>query len=82
MLVKYSCGCIGFPPEPEGKSLLLRVCDSPKSPYGTNYRDMEGKSHEPLGVEEVKGRLSTLSDLADDGYQYRELRNVVRVLLK
>lgn len=45
-IVKYSCGCIGFLPDGEGKAALLATCDGDNGP--TVSRGMDGKDLEEL----------------------------------
>jgi hypothetical protein len=81
MLVKYSCGCIGFlPSTSDGKSLLVTVCDRNQDDfddYSLGYRFMpevkQGKEPTPLTEVEEKKIFQEMSELLHLGYQMRSL---------
>jgi hypothetical protein len=93
MLVKFECGCIGFPPRTpvaEGaEALLITRCDN--DPYGyeehpeefyLGYRDFMGdKSYAPLSEEREREIVQDLQALLSDGYALRATRRRIRSVI-
>ena len=80
MLVKFSCGCIGFSNlSDEGKVLCVEACDGGRydPPIGLFWRDLSGKEYEPLEPERAKELVGELVSLVGDGHRYREIRRLL-----
>ena len=86
MLVKFSCGCIGFAgvPDPKGEgreALVIKPCDLPSEmawePYCFYHRDLSDKSYTPLEADQVASVLSDIGALVADGYSFRQLRSIL-----
>lgn len=73
-MVKFQCGCIGFPPDSDGMSLLVKACDRTGcDPEITLFpRDMSGKTYTPHTDED--GLVDKLSRLVADGYRWQSLK--------
>lgn len=79
-LVKYDCGCIGFPPMSDGSSVLISVCD--RDCFGDysgafSTRKMNSRAYEELHEELCKEHADKLASLIDDGYAMRTVRSLV-----
>lgn len=74
-LVKFTCGCIGFHPDPvTGVSLLLSYCDTSESePYYIGVRNMHGKGFGSVDKDRAAEIFNKLGSLVDDGHAYSEL---------
>lgn len=71
-LVEFQCGCIGFLPDSDGKSLLVKACDHDCAPEITLFtRDMSGKSHTPHSNGDITDKLSRL---VADGHRWQRLK--------
>ena len=79
MIVKYSCGCIGLPPDDRGKSIIFEACDSQDyDPCGAVSRVMGSKATwEPLSSIELPEFLAKLHNLILDGYDMRDIRRIL-----
>lgn len=86
MLVKYSCGCIGFlPSTSDGESLLVNICDKSRGDYDDydlGYRDMGGKPSTSLTEEEERKIFQEISKLLHLGYRMRELAHTISSVVK
>jgi len=86
MLVKYSCGCIGFlPSTASGESLLIDNCDRDQGDmgeYSLFFRHMEAKTCTPLTEEEEKKYFQELSHLIHLGYRMKDLAYTVSSIIK
>jgi hypothetical protein len=84
MLVKYSCGCIGYlPSTSDGRSLLVTVCDRNQDNFDTYdlvWRNMEDKKMTPLSEKEEVIVIREISDLLHLGYRMRDLAQVISVI--
>lgn len=79
MLVKYSCGCIGFPPNKSGNAWIVKQCDRDaySNEFGLFIRSIEDKSYENLS-EYAENELSQkLSKLIDEGYGLRQIKSIL-----
>lgn len=93
MLVKFSCGCIGFPmrtPDDEGaEALLITRCDDDNrgdDPYYQDfylgYRDFMGtKAYTPLPEEREREIVQDLQRLLRDGYALRATRRRIQSVI-
>jgi len=86
MLVKYSCGCVGFVPSTSsGESLLIDNCDrnlGDSGEYGLFYRDMGGKPSTPLTEEEERKLFHELGELIHLGHRMVSLAFTVSSIIK
>jgi len=79
LLVKYSCGCVGFPPDghPEG-AMLLTACDvgmyDDDGPDLFRRKDVVEKQFEELDPKESAALESELKALLRDGYALRSFK--------
>lgn len=88
MLVKFSCGCIGFLPTHTDEAWIIRACDTDwhDNEYGLFLRTHMGlsdtiapKTFEPLSEEEEKKHLEALSRLIAEGYCFRTLKSIMGI---
>lgn len=79
-MVKYSCGCIGFAPNENGKALIMYSCDN-EEPYGFGYLEFVGEPSEPLPHEQEERVLRELNRLVSQGYMLRSIRAMLRPTL-
>lgn len=81
MLVKYSCDCIGFPPDDEGKAWLIRACDTDRHdyPYGIFTRDMSEKTYSELPPKVVEDHMRQLSKLVFNGYRLQNVQSLLGI---
>jgi len=83
MIVKFSCDCIGIPSitNEEGHMLILSPCDLSGEdvwePYSMNFRNMEGKTWEPLPQAESLEIIRTLNLLIRDGYRFQQAKRLL-----
>jgi hypothetical protein len=83
MLVKFSCGCIGFPPEGSGElaeALLLQACDTEHWDFDLMFSKrsfMGGKTFEPLDADAEAVLLCEISKLVSDGHKFRRIQSLL-----
>jgi len=79
MLVKFSCGCIGFVGLSD-KALCISPCDTDRYDPDVSlfWRDLSDKTHEPLEPEPAKKLMDEIADLVGDGHRYREIRSLLK----
>ena len=80
MLVKFSCGCIGFLGLSD-KALVVSACDGGghDPEVGLFWRDLSDKEHEPVEPERAKKLVDEIAGLVGDGHRYREIRSLLRL---
>jgi len=78
MLVKFSCGCIGFLGLSD-KALVVSACDGDRDDPSLFWRDLSDKTHEPVPPERAKELADEIASLVADGHRYREVRSLLRV---
>lgn len=88
VLVKYSCGCIGFPPKTtpndQGKiqSLIIQPCDSDRSDPCPNlmmiYREMEKKTFEVINDLANNHIVRQMNSLIGDGQSFRIIKSLLK----
>ena len=78
MLIKYSCGCIGF--QTEDKDFILKACDNTleDNEYCLFSRCMKDKDSNPLDKKEEDDILKEIAMLIIDGYCYRKIKALLR----
>ena len=81
MLVRFECGCIGFPAE-RGQTLLIEACDSPDGNLTLFSRKLgeidTSKAFVALSEEEEQHYVDRLASLIRGGYDL----HAVKALLK
>jgi hypothetical protein len=84
-LVRYDCGCVGFPPGLNGTALLIWWCDSVGEPVGLGFRNVskqcERSMPEKLTLEKAHSLFERLSALVSKGESYEELSSRLRALV-
>ena len=85
MLVRFSCGCVGFEIRDSvtQKTLIVSPCDHDQtwdrdSNIDLQWRDMNDKDYEIIDHEEQMKHFNEIFKLVHEGHQLRE----VKVLLK
>lgn len=81
MFVKFSCGCVGFPPGSDGYAVVVHPCDVADTDYweplSFSRRDIDGKGYEPLPPEAEENLLHDLARLMGDGYRFRRIKSLL-----
>jgi hypothetical protein len=79
-LVKFKCGCLGFPPHKDGYAILLETCDhrveDPQLWGGA--RNMEGKTFEPLKPEERVRLWTAVFETIGKGNRFDQIKDALR----
>ena len=79
-LVRYECGCWGFPPGEDGLSLIFLVCDGEGGKRMTfESRDMHGVTYSILGNPEVGILTNNMARIIGDGYKLRSLKEILEI---
>ena len=82
MFVKFSCGCIGFPPNTEGKSVIVKACDGEGEicfyDRFITHSDGSPKSFEPLDSDTDKSIQNDISRTIQDGHKWFELKLLLK----
>jgi len=80
MLVKFSCGCIGFLGLSD-KALVVSPCDTDRYDPDIHlfWRDLSDKTHEVLDPEKGQKLMDEVGALVFDGQRYREIRSLLRL---
>lgn len=80
LLVKYSCGCIGFRPGPDGNALLIKACDGDANQDELAIFERNQKDHtfKPITRELENELLGKLSVKVSNGYRLEEMRQIMR----
>ena len=73
MLVRFSCGCVGFVGLGD-KALVIESCDSSGPPLDMYWRDLSDKTYEDLPTEEKQKLIEEMGKLLYDGFKFREIR--------
>ena len=80
-LVKFRCGCVGFPPSKQGFAVILEACDAHHDDpalFG-GARDMQDKSYESLSPE-MRDRVVKMMETAfRKAHDYDQIRIALRV---
>jgi hypothetical protein len=79
MLVRFGCGCIGFPPEKD-KIVLVRRCGD--MPVGLsievpNYILPENLPGTPLTQEHENRIFEEIASWISNGYKFRDLKQLL-----
>lgn len=81
MLFRYSCGCVAFNSEELEYPWCLRACDLTCCDFTElalhPRKDLDGKLYTPLKTEEVVDYLLRISKLIQDGYRFRQIKNLL-----
>jgi len=80
-LVRFKCGCVGFPPEENGYAVIVSACDvsGDTSPRCLVPREIErGNVYSPLTPVEEKALIKELDLLLYDGWKFRELKSLLK----
>jgi hypothetical protein len=79
MLVKFTCGCIGFNTHP--KALIVAPCDVDRDEPRVSmfWRNMDAKTHVPLDQDASKELVDELILLIADGHRFREMQALLQV---
>ena len=83
-LVKYSCGCVGLPPQEPEKSIILWDCRSDErcgTQHTAGYRNMKGKSYEVIPEDQELALLDGLATLIGKAVQYDIIRGALGIRL-
>lgn len=80
MLVRYDCGCVGFPQIPGSTEAWIVECCSDKD-LALFVRDMDGKKKELLTLEDSHPYLENLARFVELGHRYLELRHELKRML-
>lgn len=76
MLVKFECGCIGFPPDEKRKAWIVVGCDNDgHSPLISLFLREIDKSFAPISREDEAIIFRTISELIRDGHSFQEIRH-------
>lgn len=83
-LVKYECGCIGFPPD-NGNVVLVSSCDNDINSDSLTLQAatplraacIVQKKFEPLEPKENLEIIQTIGQLIHEGYKFRRLRSLL-----
>lgn len=84
ILVKYGCGCIGFPPFHDGTAFLLKSCQSHTGDVEPGYTPSTNKikeqyldSYKRLSWAEQDEILTRLSVLCQDGHDLDRVKRAI-----
>lgn len=75
-LVRFSCGCIGTPPDDEHMSVLIQTCDG-DSDLCFFIRDMGAKEYDGLSPEATRIAIRSIGQLMSDGHSLHTLRDIL-----
>ena len=84
-LVKYECGCIGFPPD-KGNVVLVSHCESDINSDSLTLQAatpvraacIADKKFKPLEPKENLEIIQTIGQLIREGYKFRRLRSLLK----
>lgn len=80
ILYKYSCGCIGFPPDDKGVAYILKPCDVDAYSYEYALVKKSMNTNDSLhriNQEELENIAADVKSLLADGYALREIRYII-----
>lgn len=79
MLVKFSCGCIGFAPDEDGHAWLIKDCtrEADDFEYAVFRRDVSDKTFEPVDAMDADVHIRKLARLIHDGNTFREVKRLL-----
>lgn len=80
LFVKFECGCIGLPAGEDGRAWLVQTCDG-DGEVAMSFRQMDGKTAEPVPPSRAELLLRTICGLIGDGYRMRDVRRALGVQL-
>lgn len=81
-LVKYSCGCIGFPTEMFGdklNSIIVKHCDDEHVTFSFTPRAMGDKLSINLSTQEASDIIAGLSSQLSDGQDFKEVKSLLGI---
>jgi hypothetical protein len=90
MMVRFECGCVGFPPRDstaEAKALLIQLCDDDQWTFSGvdvdfDYRShMGAKSYTPLDPVEEQRLVEAVQSLMSGGYTLRKTQSRIQSVL-
>lgn len=79
-LVKYECGCIGFPPVESGEALIIDHCDAGvgENLCFANKPGMNQKTWLDLSEEEAVELTESIRQLVFRGHKWNNLKSLLR----
>lgn len=79
-LVRFSCGCVGFPPIPStGEAVIVEFCDGDGDEYGcSKRRGMDEKPYAAIHDFERDKIILDLASLIADGYNLRQVKQILK----
>lgn len=84
-LVRFSCGCVGWPKlDAGGKALVIEHCDydgrdvPDGGPLSPGWWPMREKAHEPLDKAAEDRLIDEIGRLLYGGYKFDALRSILR----
>lgn len=81
-MVRFNCGCIGFPVNAE-QYICISPCEEPDSPPYLTLRQISSgqQTSEPLSDAELKFWVAHVNETVRDGERYKMLQRVVKDFL-
>lgn len=76
LLVRFDCGCVGFRPNENNQSLLVKFCDADNSEMSFAERSMT-VGFKPLDTDAENAILCTIADQVAKGYKFDSIRNIL-----
>ena len=76
-LVEYSCGCVGFEPDDDGRAYIVEVCDPElccTQTYGMWRRPQRHTDYRTITSDRRDQIAYKLARLIADGYALREIQ--------
>lgn len=84
-LLRYDCGCVGFPINYEGKcATVVKICDATEgSPYGLTIRAIrQPELAAELSADENLAVWLRLDNLIGDGHAFKEVARTFDTLMR
>ncbi len=85
-LVKYECGCIGFPPD-NGNVVLVSCCDDDihsdpltmQAATPLRAASIALKKFNPLDPKENLDVIQSIGELIHEGYKFRRIQSLLKL---
>ena len=81
IIVKFECGCVGFRPEPNAaaQTVILTACDTDSPGHEFCFRDMSGKTFQPLTPEATQLLVRDVQRQLCDGSRFRDIQDALGI---